>query len=136
MHTQAFIYIPLSFLEALANYGGKPVILPAEEQYGHFFPVLDSLNNRVPVDTAREFLWVFGWRVIEQRFPRHAYVIIADQKLDMDSRARLEHVFFTNPESLKQFLSAGPENVSRLPPIINRGRRIGSKNVLSHEPDK
>jgi hypothetical protein len=87
--------------------------------------VLTKLDNMVPVDKAREFLWVFGWRVIEQRLPRQAYIVIADlQKLDLDICERLEDDFSDDPEGLKQLLRAGPDKVSRLPPKPRRWRSV------------
>jgi hypothetical protein len=66
----------ISFLEILANYSGWPVIHAPEE--GNSETELLARAERVTADIARMTLESSGYRVLEQRFPRKAYVVIRD----------------------------------------------------------
>jgi hypothetical protein len=68
------VYFSRGFCHLLADYSGRLVIFASKE---HDYPFeLATQHENVTADVARTILEDNGWRVLEQRFPRRAYVVI------------------------------------------------------------
>jgi hypothetical protein len=61
-------------LRSLAHSSGLPVIIESESIEG----LEDSQTDHLASDITREIFQRCGYRVLEQRFPRHAYVVIRE----------------------------------------------------------
>jgi hypothetical protein len=74
------VYRTFAFLDLVANYSGCPVIFAPEDRMALDTPItLVSRYKNVAADIARALLQANGWRILEQRFPRRAYVVIREQ---------------------------------------------------------
>jgi hypothetical protein len=70
-------YQASDFVRILANHSGHYAIFATEENSTSQI-LLGSKFDGVTANIARDILEANGWRIIEQRFPRRAYVVIRD----------------------------------------------------------
>jgi hypothetical protein len=74
-------YASFAFLRILASASGQPVILALDECAAALGGqiILPTRSEEVGADILRAELETMVWRVLEQRFPRRAYVVIRGQ---------------------------------------------------------
>jgi hypothetical protein len=73
-------YEPSAILRVLASYSGRHAIFATDENSTpHSRIILGSRFEGVTAHIAREILEKNGYRVLEQRFPRRAYVVIREK---------------------------------------------------------
>ena len=70
------VYNPFSLLLALVRESGCPVIFASAQDLDPPNITLASQLQNVTTDTIRAVLQANGYRIIEQRFPRRAYVVV------------------------------------------------------------
>jgi hypothetical protein len=96
------LYFSRGFFRFMADYSGRPVIFASGE---HDYQIqLTTPHEKVTADVAKAILEGNGWRVVEQRFPRRAYVVIhcTDQSGGVVSDGRFFSPF---PDTIDWYVS-------------------------------
>jgi hypothetical protein len=77
------VYSSSSLFRVLANCSGYPVIFASEEADDTRI-TFSSRFRKVTTEIARAILETNGWRIIEQYFPRRAYLVIRDKRTGVE----------------------------------------------------